>query len=57
MKPDMQKRMSISVNEEMDKKIIELKKTDKYCGCSYAEIVRQLIEAGIEVTEADRRGA
>lgn len=50
MKPDMQKRMSISINEEMDKKIIELKKTDKYCRCSYAEIVRQLIEA-------DRRGA
>ena len=57
MKPDMQKRMSISINEEMDKKIIELKKTDKYCRCYYAEIVRQLIEAGIEVTEADRRGA
>lgn len=57
MKSDMQKRMSISINEEMDKKIIELKKTDKYCRCSYAEIVRQLIEAGIEVIEADRRGA
>ncbi len=56
MKPDMQKRMSISINEEMDKKIIELKKTDQYCRCSYAEIVRQLIEAGIKATEADRRG-
>lgn len=55
MKPDMQKRMSISINEEMDKKIIELKKTDQYCRCSYAEIVRQLIEAGIKATEADRR--
>lgn len=56
MKPYMQKRMSISINEEMDKKIIELKKTDQYCRCSYAEIVRQLIEAGIKATEADRRG-
>lgn len=57
MKNDMQKRMSISINEEMDQKIIALKKTDQYCRCSYAEIIRQLIKAGIEVIEADKKGA
>lgn len=54
---DTQKRMSISINEEMDQKIIELKKTDKYCRCSYSEIIRQLIKAGMEVIEADKKGA
>lgn len=57
VKNDMQKRMSISINKEMDQKIIALKKTDQYCRCSYAEIIRQLIKAGIEVIEADKKGA
>lgn len=57
MNTNMLKRMSVSINEEMDKKIIEMKKTDKYCRCSYSEIIRQLIEMGIKEYEAAKKNA
>lgn len=48
------KRMSISISEEMENKIVELRKTDEFCRCSYTEIIRRLLEAGVKVVEADR---
>lgn len=51
------KRISISLQEELDNQIIELKKTDKYCRCSYAEIVRNLIELGIRASKAQEQTA
>lgn len=57
MKSNMQRRMSVSINEETDKKIIEMKKTDEYCRCSYSEIIRKLIEEGIKTIEANKEGA
>ena len=41
------KRISISMTDEQDAKVMELKRTEEYCRCSYAEIVRILIEAGL----------
>jgi hypothetical protein len=41
------KRVTISLPDEIDKKIIELKKQDTFVRCSYSEIVRILISAGI----------
>lgn len=55
MKVKHQKRMSISLNEEMENKIVELRKTDEYCRCSYSEIIRRLLEQGIKVIESDQR--
>ena len=49
-----QKRMSVSISGEIDDKIIEIRKTDAYCRCSYSEIVRQLIEAGLRAFEAEQ---
>ncbi len=40
-------RLTISLTPEIDKKIIELRKTDAFCRCSLAEIIRYLITAGI----------
>lgn len=48
------KRMSISIPEEMENKIVEMRKTDKFCRCSYAEIIRQLLEAGVKKIEENK---
>lgn len=55
MKAECRKRMSISISEDMENKIVELRKTDEYCRCSYSEIIRKLLEQGIKVIEADKR--
>lgn len=51
------KRISISLPEEIDNQVIELKKTDMYCRCSYAEIVRMLLELGLRATRAQEQSA
>lgn len=45
--PEM-KRMSISVPPEIAQKIIDLRKTDEFCECSYSEIFRQMVRIGLE---------
>lgn len=46
------KRVTVSLPEEMDKKILELRKDDKFVRSSYSEIVRQLLLIGLQ-TEKD----
>lgn len=48
-------RLSISIPEDVEQKIVDLRKTDEYCRCSYSEIVRRLLEQGIKVIESDQR--
>jgi Arc/MetJ-type ribon-helix-helix transcriptional regulator len=40
-------RMSLTLPKELEEEIVALRKTDKYCRMSYAEIIRTLIEAGL----------
>lgn len=56
--PDM-KRMSISISPEQERAILDLRKTEEYCRFSYAEIIRILMNRGIEevLTEADKSDA
>lgn len=42
------KRISLSVSKEIENKVIELRKTDQFCMCSYSEIMRRLLEEGIK---------
>jgi len=42
------KRMCISIPSELEKKILELRKTDQFCRKSLSEIVRFLIQKGLE---------
>lgn len=52
------RRITIAVPDEIDKRILDLRKDDRFIRCSYAEIVRQLIEAGLKATGgADRDSA
>lgn len=55
MKMENAKRMSVTINKEMENKIIELRKTDEYCRCSYSEIIRKLIEAGMKAFENEQK--
>ncbi len=42
------KRLTVSLPDGLDEKILSLRKTDRFIRCSYSEIVRQLIEAGAD---------
>lgn len=42
------RRVTIPLPDEIDRRILELKKDDKYIRLSYAEVVRQLLERGLE---------
>lgn len=41
------KRVTVSLPDEIDKKVLELRKDDRFVRCSYSEIVRKLLEAGL----------
>lgn len=43
------KRMSISMTEDMEQRIVNLRKTDRFCRASYAEIIREILRAGLGV--------
>ena len=40
------RRVTIVIPNSLDAKILELKKEDRFIRCSYAEVVRQLMENG-----------
>lgn len=44
-------RMSLTLTPEIEEAVVELRKTEKYCRMSYSEIIRRLIEAGLESVE------
>ena len=46
-------RLSIALTPQQEEAIVELRKTDKFARCSFGEIVRCLIDAGLEVIEND----
>lgn len=47
------RRVTISIPNELDKKVLELKKDDRFIRCSYSEIVRMLLKAGLELEAKD----
>lgn len=40
-------RLTISLTPEIEKKVLELRKTDRFCRSSLSEIIRALIVAGM----------
>ena len=56
------KRVTVAVPEEIDRRILALRKSDDYVRCSYGELVRRLVTAGLKevenrVGEAEQKGA
>lgn len=47
------RRITIALPDEIDRRILEMRKDDRFVRCSYAEIVRQLLEKGL-AEEADK---
>ena len=45
------KRVTVAIPDEIDKKILELKKDDKFVRYSYSKIVRMLLFAGMRAEE------
>lgn len=41
------KRISVAFDDDIDRGIFELRKTDEYLKCSYSEIVRRLVRIGL----------
>lgn len=48
------RRMTISLPDELDKRILEQKKDDRFVRCSYSEVVRQMLELGFEALAAEQ---
>lgn len=47
------KRYTVPVSRELEMEITNLRKTDKYCTMSFAEILRQLLMLGLECVKVD----
>ena len=43
------RRVTISIPDELDKELLELKKDDRFIRASYSELVRCLLQAGLQV--------
>lgn len=48
------RRVTIAFPDEMDERILDLRKEDRFIRCSYSEIVRQILERGFEALAAER---
>ena len=48
------RRVTISLPDEIDKRILEIKKDDRFIRLSYAEIVSKLLESGLGACAADQ---
>lgn len=48
------KRMSVLIPPEVDKAILEMKKTDEFVRCSYAELIRLILRRGLEKNEGEK---
>ncbi len=51
------KRVTFSVPEGMAEKILMLRKDDKFIHCSYSEIVRRLLDIGLNVQTQENNQA
>lgn len=50
-------RLSVQLTAEQAKKLIELRKQDEYCRLSYGELLRRLVDAGLEATGVSNHDA
>lgn len=48
------RRVTIAFPDSMDKRILELRKDDRFIRSSYSEIVRKILEHGFQALDAER---
>ena len=49
------KKLSFAVSPEMEEQIINLRKKDEYCRLPIAEIIRQLVQSGLDTLNAQKQ--
>jgi len=42
------RRVTISIPDEIDQRVLAMRKEDEYARCTYSEIVRRLVLKGLE---------
>lgn len=47
------RRVTISVPDTLDKRILELRKKQAFARCSYSEIIRRMVELGIQADQGN----
>lgn len=50
-------RVSISLTKEQEEAVLRLRQMDKFRRCSFAEIVRMLIDTGLKASELSKENA
>lgn len=55
MNTNIAKRMSLTLPADLENEVVELRRSEKFCRCSYSEILRFLIKAGIKSYEEGQR--
>ena len=48
------RRVTITIPDEVDGKVLQLRKDDRFVRCSYSEIVRQMLDLGLKVYEKEK---
>ena len=46
-------RITITLTKEQEDAIMKLRQTDEFCRCSFGEIIRRLIDAGLDESSRD----
>lgn len=41
------RRLTVSLPDDLDKRILELRKDERFIRCSYSEIVRRMLDHGL----------
>lgn len=49
------RRITITVPDEVDQKVVQLRKDDRFMRCSYSEIVRQMLDLGLKAYEKEKQ--
>ena len=50
------RRVTISLPEDIDKRILDMKKDDRFIRDSYSEVCRKLLEKGLEKANQEKDG-
>ena len=51
------KRVTIPVPDWLDRAILDMRKDDRFVRCSYAEIVRRILQIGLDAQKASAESA
>ena len=47
-------RLTVSLTRDEEEAILKLRQSDAFCRCSFGELVRRLIDAGLSVLETPK---